>query len=233
MPQSPNNISPEHRSPMPSSSSESTRGTRGPGRRGVFKLLLALAFIGATLAGLGGLASAKASSGCSGSVAEKAVCKARAQIGDPYVLGGKGSSSFDCSGLTYYAYDKAGLNWGYRTAAGQYSYGVSKGRTVSTRNLRPGDLIFFNWDGGEIDHVGIYVGNGKMVHASSGRGKVVETKLNSYYRSHMLKSAVRPSSGSPKSNDGAEKKKPSAKPKGSTRPRTEPEQAPVVVVPFN
>jgi hypothetical protein len=225
-----NHVSPVH--PAPSSPSESKRSTRGPGRRGIFKFLLALAFIGATLVGISSLASARTSSACSGSVAEKAVCQARAQQDDPYVWAGKGPSVFDCSGLTYYAYRKAGLDWSYRTAAGQYSYGVSKGLTVSTRNLRPGDLVFFNWDGGEIDHVGIYVGNGKMVHASSGRGKVVESTLNSYYRSHMLRSAVRPTSGSAKSNDGAEKET-NTKPKHRTRPHTEPGQAPVVVVPFN
>jgi len=216
--------------PVPPSPPESSRNTRGPGRRNVLRLLLALAFIGSVLVGLGGLASAKSGNGCSGSIAEKAVCQARAQKGDPYVWGGKGSNAFDCSGLTYYAYRKAGLDWSYRTAAGQYGYGVSKGRTVSIRNLRPGDLIFFNWDGGEIDHVGIYAGNGRMIHASSGRGRVVETDLNSYYRSHMLSSAVRPASGSAKSTDGT--KKPASKPKRSTQPHTEPDQIPVMVVPY-
>ncbi|MEU2610603.1 C40 family peptidase [Micromonospora sp. NPDC007271] len=236
-------ISPAYRTSAPPSPTESRRNTRGPGRRGVIKLLLALAFIAGALVGLGGLASAKASSDCSGSVAERAVCQAAAQKGDPYVWGGKGSSTFDCSGLTYYAYRKAGLDWSYRTAAGQYSYGVSKGRTVSTKDLRPGDLIFFNWDGGEIDHVGIYAGNGKMIHASSGRRKVVETKLNAYYRSHMLKSAVRPTSGSGNSNGGPKKKptakttskpssKPSTKPKRSNRPHGESDQIPVVIVPY-
>ncbi|SCE72117.1 Cell wall-associated hydrolase, NlpC family [Micromonospora viridifaciens] len=232
-------ISPAYRTSAPPPPTESKRNTRGPGRRGVIKLLLALAFIGGTLIGLGGLASAKASSGCSGSVAERAVCQAAAQKGDAYVWGGKGSNVFDCSGLTYYAYRKAGLDWSYRTAAGQYSYGVSKGKIVSTKNLRPGDLIFFNWDGGEIDHVGIYVGNGKMIHASSSRGKVVETKLNAYYRSHMLKSAVRPASGSANSNGGPKKKpapttssKPTSKPKRSDKPYGEPRQIPVVIVPY-
>ncbi|MEV0157895.1 C40 family peptidase [Micromonospora sp. NPDC050686] len=221
--------------PGPSSRPDSRRNAPGSGRRGILKLLLALTFIGGALVGLGGLAGANASSGCSGSIAERAVCQARAQKGDPYVWGGKGSNVFDCSGLTYYAYRKAGLDWSYRTAAGQYSYGVSRGRAVSTGNLRPGDLLFFNWDGGEIDHVGIYAGNGRMLHASSGRGKVVETRLNSYYRSHLLKSAVRPASGSTEPNDGTEKKPaatPTSKPKRGAQPPAEPDQIPVIVVPY-
>ncbi|MBY8871674.1 C40 family peptidase [Micromonospora sp. PLK6-60] len=216
---------------VPPSRPDPRHHTRGPGRRGILGLLLALTFIGGALVGLTGLAGATAGGGCSGSIAEKAVCQARAQKGDPYVWGGKGPRVFDCSGLTHYAYRRAGLDWRYRTAAGQYSYGVRTGRTVSTSELRPGDLLFFDWDGGEIDHVGIYAGNGRMLHASSGRGKVVETRLNGYYRSHLLRSAVRPAPGSAGSDDGAERKRttePTSKPTRST----EPDQIPVVVLPF-
>ncbi len=124
-------------------------------------LFLAMALIGGAIMGIGSMTRAANRSSCGGSLAARSVCYARMQVGDPYVWGGKGPSSFDCSGLTYYAYRKAGLNWDYHTAAGQYQYGIAKKMAVSTSQLRPGDLLFFDWDGGGIDHVGIYAGNNR------------------------------------------------------------------------
>ncbi|MEV4760546.1 C40 family peptidase [Micromonospora sp. NPDC049559] len=220
-----------YRRPAAHRSTASTRSERAPGPRRPLRLLAALAFVAAAVVGVGGLASAKSTTTCSGGVAEKALCIARKQKGDPYVWGGKGAGSFDCSGLTYYAYRKAGLNWKYRVADDQYRYGVDHGRAVSTKNLAPGDLIFFNWDGGEIDHVGIYAGNNRMVHASSSRGKVVETTLNSYYRSHMLGKGVRLSASAPKQpNGGTSKPKTTEpKPKKTTKPTKKPDPEPTLV----
>jgi cell wall-associated NlpC family hydrolase len=93
----------------------------------------------------------------SSSVAEQAIAFARAQLGKPYVWGATGPGSFDCSGLTQAAYKAAGITLP-RTTWDQ----VNVGTRVSEANLRPGDLIFFYSD---ISHVGLYIGNGEMIHA--------------------------------------------------------------------
>lgn len=86
-----------------------------------------------------------------------ALQSAMAQIGKPYVWAGSGPNTFDCSGLTMFAYGHAGISLPH-SAAAQYSSEPH----VSRSNLEPGDLVFF---GSPIHHVGIYVGNGMMVHA--------------------------------------------------------------------
>ena len=88
-------------------------------------------------------------------VAVKAAC---AQIGKPYVWGADGPGSFDCSGLTQYAWKAAGVSLTHFTGA-QWR----EGTPVSRSELRPGDLVFFYSD---LHHVGMYVGNGLIVHAS-------------------------------------------------------------------
>lgn len=87
-------------------------------------------------------------------IAARTAC---AQIGKPYVFGAVGPSSFDCSGLTQYAWRRAGKSLTHYTAA-QWSQTTP----VSRDNARTGDLVFFYSD---LHHVGIYVGNGLMVHA--------------------------------------------------------------------
>lgn len=178
------------------------------------KLFVAFLLIAGTIGGVSSLASA-ASSSCDGSLGERAVCFAAKRLGDRYAWGGHKPSAFDCSGLTYWAYRKAGFSWARTTAQGQYDYGVDRHLTVSTRELRPGDLIFFNWDGGEIDHVGIYAGNNKMIHASSGAGAVKKVSLNDYYRGYMKGRAVRLSLAGANSRDNRDKEK-------ETRPQPKP-----------
>jgi cell wall-associated NlpC family hydrolase len=183
-----------HRNSRPCHDPERSPDTATPGRSGVrstITLLLAVALIGGVVTAMGGLASAATRSSCGGSVASQAVCQAKKQLGKRYVWGGKGPSVFDCSGLTHYVYQKAGFDWSYYTAAGQYQRGVQKKWMVSTSHLVPGDLVFFNWDGGEIDHVGLYIGGNRMIHASYSAGKVMTTALSRYYLDHMMKSAVR------------------------------------------
>jgi cell wall-associated NlpC family hydrolase len=80
-----------------------------------------------------------------------AVNIAKRQIGEPYVYGANGPGSFDCSGLTSYAYRHAGLKVP-RTAAAQYD----RVRHIKKRNLKRGDLVFFH-DGGGVYHVAIYL----------------------------------------------------------------------------
>ncbi len=91
------------------------------------------------------------------SKAQTAIAAAMSKLGTPYVWGGSGPSSFDCSGLTQWAYAKAGISLAHYTGA-QWN----QGRHVAQSELQPGDLVFFYPD---HHHVGIYLGNGMMVHA--------------------------------------------------------------------
>jgi cell wall-associated NlpC family hydrolase len=97
--------------------------------------------------------------------AAAAIQFALSQRGKPYVSGGTGPNAYDCSGLTQAAYRAAGITIG-RTTWDQ----VKDGTAVSQADLRPGDLVFF-YSG--ISHVGIYLGNGQIVHAPH-TGAVVE-----------------------------------------------------------
>ncbi|MFI0411864.1 NlpC/P60 family protein [Actinomadura sp. 3N508] len=82
---------------------------------------------------------------------------AMSKIGVPYVWGAAGPNSFDCSGLTMWAYKQVGINLPHYTGA-QWNAGTH----VSRSELQPGDLVFFYSD---LHHMGIYVGGGKMLHA--------------------------------------------------------------------
>ena len=115
--------------------------------------------------------------------AEKALAFARAQIGKPYVWGATGPDSYDCSGLTQAAWKAAGVSLP-RTTYDQ----VNAGTTVSLADAEPGDLIFFYDD---ISHVGIYIGNGMMIHAPKPGAYVREESI--YYGGEsIIHSVVRP-----------------------------------------
>ncbi|MYW68373.1 NlpC/P60 family protein [Streptomyces sp. SID8379] len=89
--------------------------------------------------------------------AEAAIAYARNALGSPYVWGATGPNAFDCSGLTQAAYRAAGVSLP-RTTYAQ----INAGQRVSRSQLQPGDLVFF-YSG--ISHVGLYIGNGQMIHA--------------------------------------------------------------------
>ncbi|MET9110379.1 C40 family peptidase [Streptomyces zhihengii] len=103
--------------------------------------------------------------------ADKVLAFARAQIGKPYVWGATGPSSYDCSGLTQAAWKAAGVDLP-RTTWDQ----VEVGKRVATADLLPGDLVFFYDD---ISHVGIYIGDGMMIHAPKPGANVREESI--YY----------------------------------------------------
>lgn len=90
---------------------------------------------------------------------------AQKYIGTPYVWGGESmdEGGMDCSGFVYNALKDAGYNVGRTTAQGYRNIGT----TVSKSEMQPGDLIFYGKNG-EASHIGIYIGNGQMVHSSGG-----------------------------------------------------------------
>jgi cell wall-associated NlpC family hydrolase len=92
---------------------------------------------------------------------------AESVIGAPYRFGGAAREGFDCSGLVYFAHAAVGLAVP-RTVAAQNA----AARPVSTAALAPGDLVFFHLGGAATDHVGIYAGSGRFIHAPA-RGRVV------------------------------------------------------------
>ncbi|MEV6027228.1 NlpC/P60 family protein [Streptomyces sp. NPDC052036] len=115
--------------------------------------------------------------------AAKVLAFARAQIGKPYVWGATGPGSYDCSGLTQAAWKTAGVTLP-RTTYDQ----VNVGTTVPLADARPGDLIFFYDD---ISHVGIYIGNGMMIHAPK-PGAYVREESVYYGGASIIHSVVRP-----------------------------------------
>jgi cell wall-associated NlpC family hydrolase len=103
--------------------------------------------------------------------AQAAVDTALAQVGDPYVYGAGGPDAFDCSGLTQYAYSAAGVSLPHSSASQS-----RMGMAVSRSELQPGDLVFFY---SPVSHVGMYIGNGQMVHASTSGQPVKVASLDS------------------------------------------------------
>lgn len=107
------------------------------------------------------------------------VAYAKQFIGCPYVYGANGPNSFDCSGFTKYIYAQFGYTLN-RTASDQLSNGIS----VSRSDLQPGNLVFFKYNTSKAaSHVGIYIGNGKFIHASTTGYSVCISDLSSghYY----------------------------------------------------
>ncbi|WP_235564883.1 C40 family peptidase [Modestobacter sp. Leaf380] len=98
-------------------------------------------------------------------LAQAIVDTAMAQRGDSYVWGAGGPDSFDCSGLTAYAYAAAGVSLPHSSASQ-----ARMGNAVSRGDLQPGDLVYFY---SPVSHIGIYIGNGMMVHAPTS-GDVVK-----------------------------------------------------------
>jgi cell wall-associated NlpC family hydrolase len=91
--------------------------------------------------------------------AGQAVATALAQVGDSYVYGAVGPDSFDCSGLTMYAWAAAGVSLPHSS-----SMQAGAGQAVAYSDMQPGDLVFYY---SPISHVGMYIGNGQLVHASN------------------------------------------------------------------
>ncbi|MFI5877890.1 C40 family peptidase [Streptomyces sp. NPDC051554] len=115
--------------------------------------------------------------------AAKAVAFARAQVGKPYVWGAAGPGSYDCSGLTQAAWKAAEV-----TLPRVITDQANAGTTVSLADAQPGDLVFFHDD---ISHVGVYVGDGMMIHAPKPGAYVREESVH-YDGAATVHSVVRP-----------------------------------------
>lgn len=116
----------------------------------------------------------------------KAVQHALALRGSRYVYGGTSRGGFDCSGFTRYVYGRMGVALPHSSAEQFHT-----GRPVSRKELKPGDLVFFSRGGRSVGHVGIYIGNGRFVHASNPSRGVVTDALSEDYYSKRYKGARR------------------------------------------
>jgi len=115
--------------------------------------------------------AAAAPSTAASSGARAAVATALAQVGKPYVWGAAGPNAFDCSGLMQYSWSAAGVALPHSSSAQS-----GMGTPVSRSQLQPGDLVFFY---SPVSHVGMYIGNGQMVHAATSGTPVQVVSLNS------------------------------------------------------
>lgn len=123
--------------------------------------------------------SASALNGTSGT-AQQIIDNAKKLLGTPYVWGGTTPSGFDCSGFVQYVFRQSGISLP-RTTTEQCKVGTY----VSKSDLQPGDLVFLQNTYREgVSHVGIYIGDGKMIHASSSKGVVTSSLSTSYYTQH-------------------------------------------------
>ena len=120
-------------------------------------------------------------------LSDRAAAHASKMVGRPYRYGGASPAGFDCSGLVHYSYRQAGVKLPRATEAQ-----LAAARRIKLAQLRPGDLLFFNQEGKRFGHVGLYLGNGRFVHAPSS-GKTVRTdRLDSPYWKKHLTEARRP-----------------------------------------
>ena len=118
--------------------------------------------------------------------ADQAVSVALQQLGVPYRYGGSTPSGFDCSGLVYYSYSRAGIDLPRTTGALW-----SNMRPVSKGEVQVGDILFFRI-AGKMSHVGMYIGNEQFVHAPSSGKVVTIASLRSDFYSDALIRAGRP-----------------------------------------
>lgn len=104
-------------------------------------------------------------------------------LGKPYASGGVGPNSFDCSGFVRYVYGAYGVSVPHSSKSIS-----AMGQAVSLANIQPGDIMCFATGGGGVSHVGIYVGNGQLIHASTGRrGVTYDGVYDAYYAKTLVK----------------------------------------------
>ena len=114
-------------------------------------------------------------------IARRIISGALQYLGVPYVFGGTTPYGFDCSGYVQYVFANAGISLP-RTADVQYDVGTP----ISSAELVPGDVVFFTTYTYGASHVGIYLGDGNFVHASSSSGVMVSSLNSSYWSTHYI-----------------------------------------------
>lgn len=138
-----------------------------------------LFFVGGKSTGVTPSAAALNGSSSAG-LRQNIVATAKKYIGVPYVWGGSTPSGFDCSGYVQYAFKAHGITLP-RTSKQQWTAGTA----ISKSALQPGDLVFFaNTYTTGVSHLGIYIGDGQFIHASSSKGVTISALSNSYWASH-------------------------------------------------
>ncbi len=144
------------------------------------RFALALLLFGLVL--LGGCSSAPVRDAAGGKAErERLLATAMDLLGTPYRYGGRSPrEGFDCSGFVQYTFHRVGITVP-RTTRAQYN----ASRPVSRRQLRPGDLVFFRTGGRRIAHVGIYLGEGRFIHAPASGKRVSTARLDDpWWRRH-------------------------------------------------
>lgn len=110
----------------------------------------------------------------------KIVSEAKKYLGVPYAWGGNTPIGFDCSGYVQYVLQQCGI-----TIPRTTELQVQVGNYISKASLRPGDLVFLqNTYRTGVSHVGIYIGNNQMIHASSSKGVTISNLTSNYYMEH-------------------------------------------------
>ena len=158
--------------------------------RSPFARLVAVATAAAALSAAGWFSPASAHVATDARAQRRHIIdRALSQIGTPYSYGSESPrSGFDCSGLMYWAFKNHGDTLP-RSSSDMWRLRKKNAykRVWSKKNLHKGDLLFFNTSGGGVSHVGMYIGNKKMVHSGSGGGRVRRDYITeSYYRARYV-----------------------------------------------
>jgi cell wall-associated NlpC family hydrolase len=146
--------------------------------------ILASAALLAALVGCASAPSAPAAAAgrASPRQAAEATEAAISMVGTPYRYGGDTPAGFDCSGLVSYSYRQAGILVSRETRSLR-----GQSMLVRTADLRRGDLLFFDQEGKKFSHVGVYLGDGRFVHAPSSGGRVRIDRLDAqYWQRHFV-----------------------------------------------
>jgi cell wall-associated NlpC family hydrolase len=146
--------------------------------------LLTLATLLGLLAACAGTPSAPQATAIRASAqqAVRATEVALSMVGRPYRYGGDTPAGFDCSGLVSYSYAQVGLRASRETRSLR-----AQAAFIRTADLRRGDLLFFDQEGKKSSHVGLYLGDGRFVHAPSSGGKVRIDRLDAdYWERHFV-----------------------------------------------
>ncbi|WP_316569540.1 C40 family peptidase [Neobacillus sp. YIM B06451] len=109
--------------------------------------------------------------------------EAKRYIGSPYKWGGTATKGFDASGYTQFVYKKSAAKISLpRTSKDQYK----AGKTIATKNLKEGDLVFFNTNGKDVSSVGIYLGKNKFITVTPSKGVSIQSLDTTYWKDRYV-----------------------------------------------